>query len=165
MGSLPFQDIGKIACAFERSAWRTLHLQIGDAELFLAKDADARPPSATAAPVTTKSGTNNQPERAPVRPAAKANPEGTAPAEIPDGWSVVTAQSLGTFYRASKPGAPVFIEIGQAVTPESELCLIEVMKLFTTIRAGISGTVRHIYGRDGDLVEVGQPLFVIEPDA
>lgn len=164
MGTLPFQDIEKIACAFERSAWRTLHLQIGDAELFLAKDADARPPASSPAPVTTKSAAGNHLKPATARPAAKPEPT-DAPVEIPSGWSVVTAQSLGTFYRASKPGAPVFVELGQRVSPESELCLIEVMKLFTTVRAGISGTVRHIYARDGDLVEVGQPLFLIEPDA
>lgn len=164
MGTLPVQDIERIACAFERSAWRTLHLRIGDAELFLAKDSDARAPTSSPAPDTTKSAGAIQPKPASARQAAKPEPA-DAPAEIPNGWSVVTAQSLGTFYRASKPGAPVFVEIGQAVTPESELCLIEVMKLFTTVRAGISGTVRHIYGRDGDLVEVGQPLFLIEPHA
>jgi acetyl-CoA carboxylase biotin carboxyl carrier protein len=83
---------------------------------------------------------------------------------MPSGHVVVPAPSLGTFYRAPKPGAPSFIEIGQAVVPESELCLVEVMKLFTTLRAGVSGIVRQILVSDGDMIETGQPLFVVEPN-
>jgi acetyl-CoA carboxylase biotin carboxyl carrier protein len=69
---------------------------------------------------------------------------------------------LGTFYRAPKPGAASFVEIGQAVVPETELCLVEVMKLFTTLRAGMTGIIRQILVSDGEMIETGQPLFVIE---
>ena len=55
--------------------------------------------------------------------------------------------------------------LGQRVTPETEICLVEVMKLFTTVRAGVTGIVRKLLVADGDLVEFDQPLFYIEPDA
>jgi biotin carboxyl carrier protein len=77
----------------------------------------------------------------------------------------VRAPSLGTFYSAPKPGAPKFADVGAQVEAQSELCLIEVMKLFTTMRAGIAGVVREIHVKDGDLVEFDQPLFLIEPNA
>jgi acetyl-CoA carboxylase biotin carboxyl carrier protein len=99
----------------------------------------------------------------PARPVAER--ETTGHADAPAGWTIIKAPSLGTFYRAPKPGAPVFTDIGARVTGDTELCLIEVMKLFTTLRAGISGTVAEIYAKDGDLVEFDQPLFLIEPHA
>jgi acetyl-CoA carboxylase biotin carboxyl carrier protein len=57
------------------------------------------------------------------------------------------------------------VALGQRVTPETEICLVEVMKLFTTVRAGVTGIVRKLLVADGDLVEFDQPLFYIEPDA
>ena len=104
-------------------------------------------------------------------PAAASGHGATAPASaapvgaVPPGWVQIRAPSLGTFYRAPKPGAPKFVEVGATVTPESDLCLIEVMKLFTTLRSGVSGTVREVYVQDGELVEFDQPLFLIQPNA
>jgi acetyl-CoA carboxylase biotin carboxyl carrier protein len=57
------------------------------------------------------------------------------------------------------------VALGQRVTPETEICLVEVMKLFTTVRAGVTGIVRKLLVADGDLVEFDQPLVYIEPDA
>jgi biotin carboxyl carrier protein len=74
---------------------------------------------------------------------------------------VVVAPNLGTFYRAPKPGAAPFLEIGQKVSADTEVCLIEVMKLFTSVKAGVAGTVRHVAVADAELVEGGQPLLYI----
>lgn len=95
--------------------------------------------------------------------APVAAPTTAARTDIPDGWTMVRAPSLGTFYRAPKPGAAPFVAIGSKVGADSELCLIEVMKLFTTLRAGTAGAIREIYASDGDLVEYDQPLFLVEP--
>ena len=76
----------------------------------------------------------------------------------------MNAPSLGTFYRSPKPGAAPFTQIGELVEPETELCLIEVMKLFTTLRAGVKGRLVSILVEDGLMVEHDQPLFVIEVD-
>lgn len=100
---------------------------------------------------------------APEAPAA-ALPEAIAPdAAVDPAWHVVNAPNIGTFYRAPKPGSAPFVEIGQPVEEGAELCLIEVMKLFTSVRAPIAGTVRHIAAQDGALVEGGQPLMYIQP--
>lgn len=70
---------------------------------------------------------------------------------------------VGTFYRAPGPDAPPFVDVGMIVREGQPLCLIEVMKLFTTINSEIAGRVVQIGAEDGELVEYGRTLFVIEP--
>lgn len=167
-GKLSAHDLEALLEIFEASDWKEMHLNFGGSELFISKDPNARR-QAAGAPVGVAAAA---PAPAAIAaPAAHAAPAAAAPAakgaavSAPDGWVVVTAPSLGTFYRAPKPGAAPFTDISAKVTEDSELCLVEVMKLFTTLRAGTSGHVREIYAKDGELVEFGQPLFLIEPDA
>jgi acetyl-CoA carboxylase biotin carboxyl carrier protein len=75
--------------------------------------------------------------------------------------TTVDSPMLGTFYRAPAPGATPFVEIGVQVEPETTVCLIEVMKMMNSIRAGVSGTIAEILVENADLVEEGQPLFRI----
>ena len=70
---------------------------------------------------------------------------------------------VGTFYRAPSPDAPPFVEVGTVVKAGQPLCLIEVMKLFTTINSEIGGRIAQIGADNGELVEYGRTLFVIEP--
>lgn len=95
-------------------------------------------------------------------PAAQRASTPASSGAIDSSWAAVTAPNLGTFYRSPKPGSPAFVEVGQKVTVGTELCLIEVMKLFTSVRAEVAGTVRHIAAADAELVEGGQPLLYIE---
>ncbi len=71
----------------------------------------------------------------------------------------VTAPLLGTFYRAPKPGAPPFVDVGSVVEADTVIAIIEVMKLMNTVRAGRAGRVTEILVGDGALVEYGQPLL------
>jgi acetyl-CoA carboxylase biotin carboxyl carrier protein len=82
---------------------------------------------------------------------------------LAEGEAVIRAPMLGTFYRASAPGQPPFVEAGQHVKADDTLCLIEVMKLFNSVRAGVDGVVRSILAENGSLVEYNQILFVITP--
>jgi acetyl-CoA carboxylase biotin carboxyl carrier protein len=66
---------------------------------------------------------------------------------------------LGTFYRAPKPGAPPFVEIGATVAEDTIIAIIEVMKLMNTVRAGVRGTVTEVLPADGALVEYGETLI------
>ena len=75
------------------------------------------------------------------------------------------APYLGTFYRSPKPGEPNFVELGQTVEEGADLCLVEVMKLFTAVRSTEKGKVREIYAVDGQLVAEGQLLFALDPVA
>jgi acetyl-CoA carboxylase biotin carboxyl carrier protein len=102
-------------------------------------------------------------------PAATARPEplrtaGALPEATDDGMYVVRAPMVGTFYRSPLPDAPPFIEVGNKVNKGDPLCIIDVMKLFTTIYADWSGTVIEIGAENGQLVEFGQMLFVLAPE-
>ena len=70
---------------------------------------------------------------------------------------------VGVFYRAPSPKDPPFVEVGSKVKRGDPLCLIEVMKLFTTIAADRDGRIAQILPANGDLVEFDQVLFVVEP--
>ncbi|MEL0106678.1 MAG: acetyl-CoA carboxylase biotin carboxyl carrier protein [Rhodospirillales bacterium] len=80
-----------------------------------------------------------------------------------DGAIEVCAPMMGTFYRAPSPNDPVYAEVGQVIAAGDALCLIEVMKLFTTLKAEQAGKVIEIPAENGALVNQGDVLFVIEP--
>jgi acetyl-CoA carboxylase biotin carboxyl carrier protein len=84
----------------------------------------------------------------------------SAPAHAPD--KVVTAPMVGTFYAAPAPGAKPFVEIGSEVKPGDVLCIIEAMKMMNQIESDKAGKVVSVLVKNGDPVEFGQSLFVIE---
>ena len=102
-----------------------------------------------------------EPVAAAARQAAPSAPAEPARAVRPQGSVVVKSPMVGTFYRSSEPGAPAFVEPGQKVSPDSTLCIIEVMKLMNTINADCHGVVSEILVSDGEALEFGQELFVI----
>lgn len=101
-----------------------------------------------------------------VKPAATTAPPPVAHASdapIPEGVVAIRAPMLGTFYRASAPGEKPFVEVGQRVRADDTVCLIEVMKLFNSIRAGVDGEVVKILAENASLVEFNQPLIFVAP--
>ncbi len=84
-----------------------------------------------------------------------------APSAAPAGHSVKSPM-VGTFYRASSPGAKPFVEMGSTVKEGDTICIIEAMKILNEIEADKSGTITQILCENGQAVEYGQPLFVIE---
>jgi acetyl-CoA carboxylase biotin carboxyl carrier protein len=106
-------------------------------------------------------------DSAPQDVSPRVSPETVAPAPAPEiapHQIAITAPMVGTFYRARAPDAPPFVEIGSFVRKGEPLCLIEVMKLFTTITAEDDGRIVQIGAVNGELVEYGRTLFVIEPN-
>ena len=101
-------------------------------------------------------------------PAAAAAPVAAAVAELPapvpaePTGHIVKSPMVGTFYRASSPGAKSFVEVGSVVKEGETICIIEAMKTLNEIEADKSGTISRIFGENGQAVEYGQPLFVIE---
>ena len=90
-----------------------------------------------------------------------------APAAVPaeaaaPAGHAIKSPMVGTFYRSSSPGAPAFVEIGSQVKEGDTVCIIEAMKILNEIEADKSGTVTQILGENGQAVEYGQPLFIIE---
>jgi acetyl-CoA carboxylase biotin carboxyl carrier protein len=86
-----------------------------------------------------------------------------APAEpLPDTNHRVTSPMVGTFYRSASPGAKAFVEVGDTVKEGETICIIEAMKILNEIEADKSGTVKEILCENGQAVEYGQPLLIIE---
>ena len=90
-----------------------------------------------------------------------ATPVAAAPEAAPAGHTVKSPM-VGTFYRASSPGAKPFVEIGDTIKEGETICIVEAMKILNEIEADKSGTVTRILVENGQAVEYGQPLFVIE---
>lgn len=109
--------------------------------------APAAPAAAVAAPVVDAASV-----AAPAPAAAPAEPTG----------HTVKSPMVGTFYRASSPGAKPFAEIGQTIKEGETICIVEAMKILNEIEADKSGTITQILVENGQAVEYGQPLFIIE---
>ncbi len=94
---------------------------------------------------------------------ATAAPAVTAPVvEVEDDGSAVKAPMVGTFYSAPSPGSPSFVQVGDRVSEGDTLCIIEAMKMMNQIETEVAGTVKSIRVQNGDPVEYGQILFVID---
>lgn len=101
---------------------------------------------------------------APAYPAPAPAGAG-APSEASDdaGAVFITSPFVGTFYRASAPGAPSFTDVGQTVSVGQTLCIVEAMKLMNEIESDVSGTVLEVLVDNGTSVEFGQKLFKVKP--
>ena len=97
-------------------------------------------------------------------PIAAGTTVAAAPAAAPEAaptGHIVKSPMVGTFYRASAPGAPAFVDIGSTVKEGDTLCIIEAMKLLNEIEAEVAGEILEVLVENGQAVEYGQPLFVI----
>ena len=97
---------------------------------------------------------------APVAAAPAAEAAATAPAE-PEG-KVIKSPMVGTFYRAASPGAKSFADVGQTVKTGEPVCIIEAMKIMNEIEADVDGKILRVLCENGQAVEFGQPLFIVE---
>jgi acetyl-CoA carboxylase biotin carboxyl carrier protein len=140
-----------------------MELTWGDFQLHIWRGGEtARPVHATAAVATAPLTTAKRAiARSPSAPDARASEKTATEVAAADNEVVIRAPMLGTFYRAASPGDKPFVEVGQQVRPGDTVCLIEVMKLFNSIRAGVVGKVSRILHENGSLVEFNQALIVI----
>jgi len=144
--SLTAKDIAEITRLLEDSSFDELELEVGGMKIHLRR-------SGTAASAPRASAPAPAPASAPgPTPATAATP----------GLVDVRAPLLGTFYRAPRPGAPPFVEVGASVEPDTIVGIIEVMKLMNTVRAGARGVVREICAADAALVEYGATLLRLD---
>ena len=162
MGKSKQSDIESIIRLFDESEWKEIHVKTDSLELFISTDPNSRIANTVqklekmVVPGRSES-ISEQTDSSPSR-TVRVNKN-----DIPDGMVGIVAPNLGTFYRRPKPEANPYVEIGDDVTESTEVCLIEVMKLFTPVKAGLSGRVKNILVSDGDMVEFEQPLIIIEP--
>src|SRR5262245_24316163 len=158
-------DVLEILKLFEQSKFDFLQLEQGERKITVSKGgyvlagvggagvavSSAASSAAVAAP---------SPSPTPIpQPAAKS-----AAGSIPDGLAAVTAPVVGKFYSAAAPSDPPYVEVGSKVAVGATVGLIEVMKVFTSIKTEIAGVIERILVSNGEFVEFGQPLFLIRPE-
>ncbi|MEE3504089.1 biotin/lipoyl-containing protein [Acidiphilium acidophilum] len=155
--ALTYKDVADIIKIIDASNCDEVIVELPETKIVVRRGA----PATTGTSVATPTHHSNQmiPLAGP-KLAATAN---TRPVDLPEAdASVVRAPMTGTFYRASSPKDPPFVDIGSTVKKGSTLCTIEVMKLFTTIQAVADGIVTQIYVDNATLVQIDQPMFRIE---
>jgi acetyl-CoA carboxylase biotin carboxyl carrier protein len=162
--ALSYDEIAEILRIIDGSSCDELVVDTGDMKLVVRRNsaAGAHGPQDDRPAVTPQPASPVAPAAQPGnRPSAADKPAAKIAATAHQ--AQVVAPMVGTFYRAPAPDAPPFVEIGAAVRKGQPLCLIEVMKLFTTIASEHDGRIVAIGAENGELVEYGRTLFVIEP--
>ena len=99
------------------------------------------------------------PMPAPVSPPVVTPSAVPATQDEPANTTVITSPMVGTFYLASSPSSPPFVKVGDTITPEKTVCLIEAMKVYNEIQAECSGKIVAVLVNNGETVEYGKPLF------
>lgn len=155
--ALTDEDVREILRIIDESQVDELRLERDGLSLYVARAGAQQ----TAAPVATAVAAPAPP--APGAPAAAPAAPATAPAA--DGLVTIEAPMLGTFYRAEAPGRDPFVDVGSRVEPDTVVAIVEVMKMMNSIEAGVAGTIAEVCADNATLVEYGQPLFRVEPDA
>ena len=157
---MDIRKVKKLIELLDESGIAEIEISEGDDSVRISRYAQgAAPVVAAPAPVAAAApAPAPTPAAAPSSAAAEAAP--AADAEE-DGY-VVTSPMVGTYYAAPTPGAPNYVQVGDKISEGDTLCIIEAMKMMNQIEAEVSGTVKSIRAQNGEPVEYGQPLFVID---
>lgn len=101
-----------------------------------------------------------------AEPAAKAAEATTPATPVIDQENLhkITSPMVGTFYQSPSPDADAYVKVGSKVTADTIVCIVEAMKLFNEIEAEVNGEIVEILVKEGQLVEYGQPLFLVKPE-
>jgi acetyl-CoA carboxylase biotin carboxyl carrier protein len=99
------------------------------------------------------------PQQAPVAVSAPATPAAAEPEAPKAGGKEIVSPMVGTFYSASSPDSPPYVQVGQEVKPDTVVCIIEAMKVMNEIKAEIGGTITEVLAENGKPVQFGQALF------
>lgn len=148
---MDLRKLKKLIDLVQESGISELEVTEGEEKVRIAKHTTAAPAAYYAPP----------PQPAPAAAPAAAGAAAESERAVPEGH-IVKSPMVGTFYRASAPGAKPLVEVGQSVSEGDRLCIIEAMKLMNEIEADASGVIKAILVENGEPVEYGQPLFVID---
>lgn len=157
------EQVARLVESLDRSTFDHLELRVGDLEVVIGKGA---PPTD---PASVPSG-GAPPGPAPAAPAAEGPAAAPIPAAAPtpaaappDGLLAITTPTMGIFYAQPEPGRPPFVTVGSVVEETTTVALVEVMKTFHAVAAGVRGTVVEVCVEDAAVVELGDVLFRVEP--
>ena len=171
LDSLNDDEVRQIALLVEtldRSTFDFLQLEVGNLKVTIGKG--SAPPSVEAAPGVPASSVAAPPPVAALPAAVVAARNPPAPAVVnevraDDGTVTIVAPLMGRFYAKPEPGAAPFVSVGDEVNADTTVALIEVMKVFTAVRAGVSGVITEICVQDAAFIEYGHILFRVQPAA
>ncbi|MFO1304213.1 MAG: acetyl-CoA carboxylase biotin carboxyl carrier protein [Burkholderiales bacterium] len=141
----------------ETSGIAELEIQEGEERVRITRSHGAGAPLTVPAPVVAVAAAPG-----PAAAPAAAAPAPALPPPAEETGHVVKSPMVGTFYRAATPGSKAFVEMGDTVQEGATLCIVEAMKLMNEIEADKGGVIKAILVENGQPVEFGQPLFVIE---
>ncbi len=149
--------------ALDKSTFDFLQLQVGDLKLTLSngKASFTQDAAHAVSPIAMPASAQNI-SAPPLENAASAPPR-KADSPLQDGTIEIKAPIIGRFYEKPEPGAAPFVKLGAEVNEDTTVGLIEVMKLFQAVRAGVSGVITEICVEDSQIVEYGQVLFLVRP--
>jgi acetyl-CoA carboxylase biotin carboxyl carrier protein len=163
MMSLSYADVGEILKMIDSSSCAEVVLELDGIKMIVRRgEQGASVPEDSAASGSGQSdfGTPTGKEVASFIPPQSANKSDAGKA-VAESGDIVKSPMVGTFYSKPSPEDPPFVAVGRKVKKGDTLCLIEVMKLFTTVECTTNGTVETIFAEDGALVEFDQPLFLV----
>ena len=163
--TLTAADVAEIMRLVEQSKFDELNLEMDGVKLTLRRTGAgggfARSVTAQTGPLDAAATAASRSDAAIAQTAAPAVVSDAVDANLRD----IPSPMLGTFYRAPKPGAAPFVEIGSVVDADTVIAIIEVMKLMNTVRAGVKGVITEILPADETLVEFGEVLMRARVDA
>ena len=151
---MDIRKVKKLIELLDESGVAEIEIREGEESVRISRYSQSAPPVMMQAPPAAAP--------APAVPAAAPEPADSGGAEAAPLGHTVDSPMVGTFYRAPSPGAKPFAEVGQRVNAGDTLCIIEAMKMLNQIEADKAGTIGAILVDNGQPVEYGQPLFVIE---
>ncbi|NRD70618.1 acetyl-CoA carboxylase biotin carboxyl carrier protein [Psychrobacter okhotskensis] len=166
--NINFPDLEKLIKIAERSNINSLEVTDGDARIFIICRSDGNE-SISDNNKRNLASTSGSKQRANISAESNQNDVGNDDAVLnkkeanEDAQKQVTAPMLGTFYRRSEPTADEFVKVGDKVDKGQTLCIIEAMKMMHEVKAEFPCTIKEALVDEGDVVEYGQALFVIEP--
>lgn len=159
--NLTHQDVREILSVIDSAEHlNEIELVMGGFRLHVVRNGAGGAVMQRAVPLAAQPAALAAPASAPS-PAPQAS---AAEEAVPAGIVAIRAPMLGTFYRAPAPNEPPFVEVGQRVKASDTVCMIEVMKLFNSIAAGVDGTVVKICAGNAAMVEFNQVLIHVKPD-
>ena len=154
-------DVIRILKLIDEAPVGRVNLQLGEFRLEVVKGEGPRSPSVGAQAFAAGAAV----QAAPAPPAVQEETPAAVPLTDDDAnLPKITAPILGTFYRRPQPGAPPYVEEGSVVEADTTVALIEVMKLFNPVKAGQRGRIHKICVENGQLVQYGQTLFLLQPE-
>ncbi len=154
---MDIRKIKKLIELLDESGVAEIEIQEGEESVRISRHCAGAP-----APAQVNAAVPASPAAAPAAPTPEAEEPAASEGDALPSGHVVKSPMVGTFYRSPSPGAKSFVEVGSQVEVGDVLCIIEAMKILNQIEADTAGVVKAILGENGQPVEYGQPIFVVE---